>query len=167
MGEDSFLQKPLIRIVGSNNTIEFGDHCSMGRDCTFWLDGNNMRITIGSHTTFTRNCNFTCQEDGMSITVGEDCMFSNTIVVRTSDSHKMYNVETGERINPPKDVRIGNHVWIAPNSKVMKGASIGDGSIVGSNTMVTKPMPENSLIVGMPAKVVKQGVSWSRENIFW
>ena len=57
-------------------------------------------------------------------------------------------------------------MWIAPNSKIMKGAVIGDGTIVGSNTMVSKQVPGNCLVVGMPGRVVKEGVSWSRESIF-
>ena len=92
-------------------------------------------------------------------------MFSNTIVIRTSDSHPIYNGE-GNRINPAKSIQIGDHVWIAPNSKVMKGVTIGDGSIIGSDTMVTKDLPSNVLAVGHPAKVVKTDVHWSRERIF-
>ena len=70
------------------------------------------------------------------------------------------------RINPPKSVVVGSHVWIAPNSKIMKGADIGDGAIIGSNTIVTKPVPANTLVVGAPAKVVKENVMWTREKLF-
>ena len=59
-----------------------------------------------------------------------------------------------------RDVNIGKHVWIAPNSRIMKGVTIDDGAIVGSNTLVTKNIPSNCLAVGMPARIVK-------ENIFW
>lgn len=75
-----------------------------------------------------------------------------------------YN-EDGERINNPKDVVIGDHVWIAPNSVVMKGAVIGNGSIVGSHSMINKVIPANCLVVGMPGKVVKEGIKWTRENV--
>ena len=93
--------------------------------------------------------------------------FSNKIIVRTSDSHPIYDLTSGERINSPKPVIIGRHVWIAPDSKIMKGAIIGDGCIIGSNTMVSKQIPANALAVGMPAKVVKEGVRWTREDIIF
>lgn len=96
-----------------------------------------------------------------SITVGNDCMFSNNIIIRTSDAHTIYDLQTNERLNPAKDIIIGNHVWIAPNSRIMKGAVIEDGVVVGSNTMVTKHIPSNVLVVGMPARIVKENIGWS------
>ena len=92
-------------------------------------------------------------------------MFSNTIIIRTSDSHPIYNNQ-GIRINPAKSIHVGDHVWIAPNSKIMKGVTIGNGSIIGSDTIVTKDIPDNVLAVGHPAKVVKTDIRWTREAIF-
>ena len=92
-------------------------------------------------------------------------MFSNNIIVRTSDSHPIYDNKRN-RINPAKSVIIGEHVWIAPNSKIMKGVTIGNGSIIGSDTMVTKSLPDNVLAVGHPAKIVKEDILWTRENLF-
>lgn len=92
-------------------------------------------------------------------------MLSNTIVIRTSDSHPIYN-SSGERINPAKSIHIGNHVWIAPNSKIMKGVTIGNGCIIGSDTMVTKDLPDKVLAVGHPAKIVKTDIYWTREELF-
>lgn len=57
-------------------------------------------------------------------------------------------------------------MWIAPESKFFKGVHIGDGSIVGTCTLVTKEVGPNSLVVGMPAKVVKEGISWTRGRLF-
>ena len=114
----------------------------------------------------TMRCHFNAQEHDTKIIVGEDCMFSNTIIVRTSDSHPIYDKE-GNRINPAKDIIIGKHVWIAPSSVIMKGANIGDGCIIGSHSMVNKNVPSNSLSVGMPSKVVKEGVVWTRKNVIF
>lgn len=155
----------IFHIIGENNTIEIGDNCCIGKGCSFWMEGNNIRIKIGSETTFTQYCHFNAQENGSSIEVGEGCMFSNKIIVRTSDSHPIYDIKTGKRINPALPVKIGNKVWIAPDSKIMKGADIGDGCIIGSNTMVGKVIPAHSLAVGMPAKVVKNGIKWTREDV--
>lgn len=72
----------------------------------------------------------------------------------------------GIRINQAKDVIIGEEVWIAPQSIIMKGAKIGDGSIIGSRSFVTKEIPANCLAVGAPAKVVKENIKWTREKLF-
>lgn len=167
IGQGTCLSSTLFHIIGHNNRIIIGDRCTIGKGCSFWMEGNNITITIGSGTTFTLLCHFNAQENGARIDVGEDCMFSNKIIVRTSDSHPIYDMSSGKRINSPKPVVIGKHVWIAPDSKIMKGAIIGDGCIIGSNTMVSKHIPENSLAVGMPAKVVKEGIKWTREDIIF
>lgn len=166
VGEDSVLRNTSIYIRGNNNKIIFKKGCKVGADCSFWMEGNDISITIGAGTTFNHLVHFCAQENGVKIEVGEDCMFSNNVIVRTSDSHPIYNTESQQRINAPKDVIIGKHVWIAPNTKIMKGAIIGDGAIIGSDTMVSKSIPENSLAVGHPATVVKEHVEWTREKLF-
>lgn len=153
-------------IRGNNNKIIIGTGCTIGKECSFWIEGNNASIVVGNNCTFVMRIYFNAQEDGSSIKVGDDCMFSNTIWVRTSDSHPIYSLETNQRINPPKNVEVGNHVWIAPNTKIMKGVSIADGAIIGSDTMVLHNIPKNVVAVGHPARVVKRNVYWTREHLF-
>lgn len=161
------IDNPLFHIVGNNNKITFEENCHVGPNCSFWLEGNNVQITIGKRTTFTNTVHVNAQEDNTSIEIGEDCMFSNHIIIRTSDSHAIYSNETNKRINPAKPIRIGNHVWIAPGSEVMKGVVVGDGCIIGSQTMVTKDVPANCLVVGRPARVVKENIRWTREDVIF
>lgn len=116
-----------IRIRGHHNNISIGHNCVFGDGCSLWIEGNKSKILIGSQTTMTATVHINCQENDKSITIGEDCMFSNNIIIRTSDSHPIYDKETSCRINPAKDIQIGDHVWIAPNTKIMKGAVIGGG----------------------------------------
>ncbi len=163
IGDDTVLYNPLIHIVGSNNKLTIEKGCVIGKRCSFWLEGNGVQIMISEGTTMTRDVHICAQEDDSTILIGKDCMLSNNIIIRTSDSHPIYDKLTGSRINFSKNVIIGNHVWIAPNSKIMKGANIGDGCIVGSDTMVSKPVKENCLVVGMPSKVIKENIVWDRK----
>lgn len=165
VGENCVVHKAKIYIRGNSNHIHFSNNSVIGRDCTFRCEGDNISIYIGSGTTVTRNCHFAAQENGSSITLGKDCMLSNTIIIRTSDSHPIYD-ENGNRTNPAKSVVIGNHVWIAPNSTVMKGVTIGDNAIIASNTLVTKDVKPHTLVAGIPAKTVKEYVKWTREQLF-
>ena len=166
IGKDCRLDFPLIRVRGCHNTIIIDDGVYIGKQCSFWMEGQGIKIVIGKNTSFTQRCHFCAQENEVSIIVGEDCMFSNKIIVRTSDSHPIYDLNTKERLNPANSVKIGNHVWVAPDTKIMKGAEIGDGCIVGSNTMINKKFLADSLIVGLPGRVVRENVYWTREKLF-
>lgn len=155
-----------VKIRGNNNQLVIGKNCRIGKGCSFWMEGNNIKIEIGDETTVSRDVQLCAQEDGTFIKLGNDCMLSNTITIRTSDSHPIYSKETEKRTNMPKSVLIGNHVWVAPNSKIFKGSHIGDGAIIGSDSLVTGDIKENSLAVGHPAKVVRNNVEWRREQLF-
>lgn len=155
-----------IRIRGFHNTITIGSNCHFGPECSLWIEGNNSSISIGNNTTMTMRVHLNCQENSRSIIIGEDCMLSNNIIIRTSDSHPIYDRKTECRINHAKDIKIDNHVWIAPNTKIMKGAVIGEGAIIGSDTTISKSVEPYSLVVGRPQKVVKSDVCWTREALF-
>lgn len=111
--KNSTLINCAIRIKGNGNRLIIEEGCHIGKGCNFWLEGNNNTIVIGRNTSMNVFCHFNAQEHNTKILVGEDCMFSYQITVRTSDSHPIYNQE-GVRINPAKDVELGNHIWIAP-----------------------------------------------------
>lgn len=156
-----------IHIIGNNNKIIVGENVNIGPKCSLCIEGNNCKISIGSGSTFTQIVHINVQEDNCEINIGDDCMFSNNIILRTSDSHPIYDLDTNNRLNSAKSVTVGKHVWIAPHSTIFKGSSIGDGAFIGSNTLVTKHIPENCLAVGMPAKVVKSNIKWTREDIIF
>lgn len=167
VGRNTRMENPMFHIIGSNNSIIIGEECHIGKKCSIWIEGNNITISIGNKTTFTAMVHINAQEENSYIRIGEDCMFSNHIIVRTSDAHPIYDLKTNKRINKPESISIGNHVWVAPDSKIMKGVKINDGSIIGSNTMVTKSIPKNVLAVGMPAKVIKENIKWTREDVLF
>lgn len=161
IGKGTMIHNSRIRIRGNNNKIVIGENCKIRSNCSFWIQGDNCSIKLGNNVTMQHANHFNAQENGRCITIGDNCMLSNNIIVRTSDAHGIFDMETKQRLNEAKDVTIGEHVWIAPNSRIMKGAVIEDGAVIGSNTMVSKHIPANSLAVGMPAKVVKENILWS------
>ena len=165
VGRDSIIQNVSLYIRGNSVRVEIGDGVIMGPGCSIRCEGDNIHVMIGKNTTMTRDIHFCAQESGSSIIVGEDCMFSNNIIVRTSDSHPIFDAE-GERINPPASVKIGDHVWIAPESTVLKGVVIGNGAIIGSKSLVTKTVEPNCLFAGIPAHIVKKSISWTREELY-
>lgn len=167
-----------ITICGNNNTILIGDNCRLwhlniylaGDNNTLILaDGasflgnstvtqlSNSTVNIGKRTGI-RGCNIVAKD--ANITIGDNCMFSYGITIRNNDIHKIFDITTQSTLNQPRDIKIANHVWIAPNATILKGATIHDNSIIGANAVVTKECPQNSIMAGNPAKIVKQNINW-------
>ncbi|WP_162942352.1 acyltransferase [Desertimonas flava] len=80
-----------------------------------------------------------------------------------SDMHSIVEVSSGRRLNPPADVEIDDRVWVGQRSLLLKGTTIGVGTVVGAGAVVTSTLPGNSLCVGVPARVVRSGISWHHE----
>ena len=103
--------------------------------------------------------------EGTKIDIGCDCMFSRNIHIRTGDSHSVTNM-SGERINTSRSIDISNHVWIGTEVIVLKGCSVGENSVVGAGSILSgKSYRGNSVIAGVPAKEIKQEITWKRERI--
>lgn len=148
---------------GSKNKIIIHKNARL-KNVTFWMEDDENIIEIGANTTTNGALSLGACE-GTSICIGEDCMFSHDINVRTTDSHSILN-ESGERINKATSINIGNHVWVGMQSLILKGADIPHGCIVGARSLVTKKQFHvNSLIVGSPAKSIKENIHWLRERI--
>lgn len=93
------------------------------------------------------------------IEVGEDCLFAANIHLITHDGGiKVLNsldYFNGQRMDKLGRIKIGNNVYIGFGAFIMPGVTIGNNCIIGANSMVTKDIPDNSVAVGMPAKVIK------------
>ena len=133
------------------------------RHTTFGLEGGS-EIYVGSGVSSYRDINIVAK-NGKNIYIGDECMFAREIMVRNNDGHVILDKETGELLNPPEDIRIGNNVWIGMRSMILKGAEIASGSVIGAMSLVNKKFSEeNILIAGVPAKKIRSGVEWRRED---
>lgn len=147
----------------NNNKVIIKENNSYDK-CRMFLGSNN-QIYIDSDTTIENADLITKNSKGKSISIGKDCMLSYGIRVRTSDGHSVFDNTSHKILNEPQSVTIGNHVWIAANSTILKGTKIPSNSIVGTNSTVNKIFElENSMIAGVPAKLVKENINWDRRN---
>ncbi len=152
-----------IHVYGSNNRIVV-DKFVWANGLDIYIEDDGNEVCIGEHSSFEGNVHLACIE-GSKITIGQDCMFSADISVRTGDSHSLVD-ELGNRINPSKDVLIGNHVWVGNRVLITKGVCIPDGSVVGTGSVVTRKFSDvNVVIAGNPATIIKHNVTWIRERI--
>ena len=95
--------------------------------------------------------------------VSEDCMFSQDIVVSGTDHHAILD-GNGHVLNLPLDVVLEPHSWIGLGATILKGVRVGQGSIIRARSLVTRDVPSHTLVAGVPARVLRSDVTWSRES---
>lgn len=78
----------------------------------------------------------------------------------TYDGHPIFDADSGLMLNPPRDITIGDHVWIAAKASILKGVSIQDGSIIAFGSIVTRDVGEKCIVAGSPAKKIKGNIKW-------
>ncbi len=133
------------------------------RHTTFGVEGGS-QISVGSGLSAYRDINIVAK-NGKNITIGDECMFAREIMVRNNDGHIILDRKTGEVINPPEDIVIGDNVWVGMRVMILKGAVIPKGSVVGAMSMVNKKFEEeNILIAGAPAEKIRSDIEWRRED---
>lgn len=125
------------------------------------LTRENNQLIIGKNFSCTGPKFMLTSCTNQKISIGDDCLFSSEVVLRASDGHKIYDLDTKEIYNHPKDIKIGNHVWIGLRTIILKGVEINDNCIVAAGAMVNKKFKDkNVILAGVPAKIVKRNVDW-------
>ena len=93
--------------------------------------------------------------DAAPIEIGDNCMIGPKTCIYAI-SHPLDSQERQKGIGLPKKVTIGNNVWIGGGVTILPGVSLGDNVVVGAGSVVTKSFPDNVIIAGNPAKIIKK-----------
>jgi acetyltransferase-like isoleucine patch superfamily enzyme len=182
---DSVFYQSKIIINGNDNTIKLGS-ANEYRLLVINLKGNEKTVEIkksiknihslkftstrGDQQSISIGENFSCggieiqMNDGYErCTIGDNCLFSSGIKLRTSDGHSVVDLATGRATNTPKNVVIGNRVWVSEDVYFNKGSIVSDDSVVAAKAVVTKCFDKSNVIIaGFPAKVIKENIKWDR-----
>ncbi len=107
--------------------------------------GNRCRINTGTYIS------------GLgSLTIGNNILIGmNVVILTTNHNFHKVNIPIYFQEFTSKKVNIGDDVWLGANSIILPGVSIGKGSVIGAGSVVTKNIPDYSIAVGNPAKVIK------------
>lgn len=112
----------------------------------------------GKHTHMGDNCyanfNLTLVDDG-HIYIGNGCMFAPNVVIATA-GHPIDPPLREQQLQYNLDVHIGNNVWVGASSVILPGITIGDNSVIGAGSVVTKDIPPNVVAYGNPCKVIRE-----------
>lgn len=126
VGEECVVEQPLFCTYGYNTTL--GDHCFLNVNCKLMDSG---KITIGNHVFIAPNVCLITEEHAMDV------------------EQRLKGLEYTHPIT------IGDNVWICTGVMVLPGVTIGENSVIGAGSVVTKDIPPNSLAVGNPCKVIR------------
>lgn len=121
------------------------------------LDVNGGRLEFGCNFSANRNCFISCSKE---IKFKDDIMAGWNVTVRDSDGHIVVQNQIIKDHQRP--VMIGDHVWLCSYCTVLKGVTIGDGSVVGYGALVTKDFANSNLLIGgSPANIIQTNVAWT------
>ncbi|HEY5535406.1 MAG TPA: acyltransferase [Ignavibacteria bacterium] len=140
-----------------------GSVIKIGKNCKLLSRVNSNLIGID------RPCSFSTITAEAVIEIGANCGFSGTVIGAFKYIKIGNNVRCGAntlitdsdwhtddpRTGKPKDVIIGDNVWLGVNTVVLKGVTIGDNTIIGANSVVTRNIPANVIAAGNPCKVIR------------
>lgn len=115
----------------------------------FYTDcGKN--TTVGRRVFINEGC---CFQDQGGIEIGDDCLIGQQVVIATLN-HDLNPERRGDML--PKRVKIGNNVWVGAHATILPGVMVGDNAVIAAGAVVAKDVPANTVVAGVPAKVIKQ-----------
>ena len=149
IGKDCIINNTEFGLQGVENAIKLNDKVYVGG--FVWLDGKpNKTERIRIYTS-----------EGKKIEFGTGTVLSEGVAIRSSDSHPIFD-SNDNRTNLARDITVGEKVWICTESVLLKGAKIGNNSIVAYRSLVTKDFSEHNNVVlgGSPAKIINTEIDW-------
>jgi acetyltransferase-like isoleucine patch superfamily enzyme len=124
-----------------------------------WIgDGSKIRchegeVEIGAKTVIGQECTISAYR---RVRIGEQCVIADRAMFIDFD-HGVVEVERPIRVQGiyTRDVEVGSNVWIGYGACVLRGVRVGDNSIVGTNSVLTKDVPANAVVAGIPARIIR------------
>jgi acetyltransferase-like isoleucine patch superfamily enzyme len=136
-----------------------------------WIgDGTKIRchegaVEIGEKTVMGQECTISAYQH---VRIGEQCVIADRAMFIDFD-HGVVEVERPIRLQGiyKRDVEVGNNVWVGYGACILRGVSVGDNSVIGTNAVVTKDVPANAIVGGVPARIIRmreapQELRWQR-----
>jgi acetyltransferase-like isoleucine patch superfamily enzyme len=147
--------------TGKDASISFGKFVWIG-------DGTKIRchegrVEIGDKTVMGQECTISAYR---RVRIGEQCVIADRTMFIDFD-HGVVEVERPIRQQGiyMEDVIVGSNVWIGYGACVLRGVSVGDNSVIGTNSVVTKDVPANAVVGGVPARILR--MREAPEHLAW
>jgi len=153
------LQTDGLCFVSPDVQFEIGKDAVLRLGRWSWIGhGTKIRIhegecEIGAKTVLGQECTISAFQH---VSIGRECVIADRVMLIDFD-HGVTEVERPIRAQGiyKRDVRVGSNNWIGYGACILRGATVGDNCVIGSNTVVTKDVKSNSVVAGAPAKLVR------------
>ena len=145
------------RISIGNNTI-IQSYCILGCWEKYGEDNFTPSIIIGDNCNIGEHAHLSSIN---KITIGNGLLTGRYVYIG-DNSHGGFSPEESSippiyrKLKSKGPVAIGNNVWIGDKASILGGVHVGDNVIIGANSVVTKDIPSNTIVAGVPAKIIKQ-----------
>ncbi len=161
LAENAQVQWRLLRI-NNGNRLRVGKDSIVGSSIVFEADEGN--VSIGERT-FVGRSHLVCHSN---IIIGDDVLISWGVTIVDHNSHSIaWPGRTNDVLNWKDGIKdwsvvnrapviIENKVWVGFNAIILKGVTIGEGSIVGAGSVVTKDVPPYTIVAGNPARIIRE-----------
>lgn len=147
---DGKQNQPASLTIGENARLNVKAFIAYSGSYISIADNAELRLGKGF---INNNTKISCFE---KIIIGDDVKISEDVMIRDSDNHMIVR----QNYVKTAPIRIGNHVWIGARATILKGVTIGDGAVIAAGAVVIKDVPPNSLVGGIPAKIIKNNIIW-------
>jgi len=163
------LQTDGLCFIGPGVTLEIGRDAVLRLGRWSWIGhGTKIRahegvVEIGAKTVLGQECTISSFQ---SVRIGRECILADRVMLIDFD-HGVVEVERPIRLQGiyKRDVQVGHNCWIGYGACILRGATVGDNCIVGTSTVVTKDVPSNAVVGGVPARLLRMreepsGLRW-------
>ncbi|MBV9212346.1 MAG: acyltransferase [Actinobacteria bacterium] len=148
-----------IAFIGPKVTLQIGRGARVELGRWSWLGhGTKIRcheglVSIGAKTVLGQECTISAYQH---ISIGRECVIADRVMLIDFD-HGVVDVDRPIRHQGiyKRDVRVGHNVWIGYGACILRGVTIGDNAIVGTSAVVTRDVPSNAVVAGIPARVIR------------
>ena len=137
--------------VGPNAVLELGRWSWLGHGCK--IRCHEGRVAFGAKSVMGQECTISAYQ---SVSIGRECVIADRAMLIDFD-HGTVEPDRPIRLQGiyKRDVRVGHNVWIGYGACILRGVTVGDNCVIGTNTVVTKDIPSNAVVAGVPARVLR------------
>jgi len=137
--------------VKKGATLELGRWSWVGHGCK--IRCHEGTVSIGAKSVLGQECTISSFQH---VSIGRECIVADRVMLIDFD-HGVVEQERPIRLQGiyKRDVDVGHNCWIGYGACILRGATIGDNAIVGTSTVVTKDVPANAVVGGVPARVLR------------
>lgn len=153
-----------ILVDGNGNIVTIGQNTIINNSHIV-VKGEGLKVIIEDNVSIGSNCWIVSMGKDCHITIGKGSMIADDVDIWASDTHPIKDVDSGKIVNHSGNIDIGIHCWIGKKTCILKNVTLGDNSIVGMGSVVTRDVSQNTVVAGNPAKPLKQDVLWERNHI--